>query len=69
MQELLRTAGGAHMKSEDHQKFVMEHKNAKLVKPEDPGYVIAALALRASPSLTGQFVTWNGDECKEYRRQ
>lgn len=57
------------MKPEDHQKFVMEHKNAKLVKPEDPGYVIAALALRASPSLTGQFVTWNGDECKEYRRQ
>lgn len=69
MQALLREAGEAHMAPDDYQKFVSEHKNAQLVKPEDPGYVIASMALKASPSLSGQFVSWNSEECKDYDRK
>ncbi|TDL29567.1 short-chain dehydrogenase [Rickenella mellea] len=67
MQALLRSEGSAHMSEADYQRFVAAHAEGKLVNPEDPGYVIAALSLQASNELSGQFVTWNADECKGYR--
>lgn len=69
MQGLLRSAGKPHMKLDDYQKYATEHENGKLIKPEDPGYVIAALAIRASSTLSGQFVIWDGEECTDYRKQ
>ncbi|KAF8165276.1 hypothetical protein B0H34DRAFT_780231 [Crassisporium funariophilum] len=68
MQRTLRTIGGAHMNDHEHKFFVQAHTEGKLVKPEDCGHVIAALSLQASKSLSGQFVSWDSEECKAYRK-
>jgi len=49
------------------QNFVLAYANGKLVKPEDCGHVIAALSLKAPKTLSGQFVSWDSEECREFR--
>jgi len=68
MQVLVRSNGAASMDETDHQAFVRAYAEGKLVKPEDCGHVIAALSLRASKHLSGQFVSWDSDDCKAYRK-
>ncbi|KAJ7228589.1 hypothetical protein GGX14DRAFT_613726 [Mycena pura] len=68
MQAALRQTGVAHMSPEDYQMFVSAYTNGKLLNAEDPGYVIASLALTAAKSMSGQFVSWDSPECKAYRR-
>ncbi|KAH8830508.1 hypothetical protein DL96DRAFT_1593221 [Flagelloscypha sp. PMI_526] len=58
---------GVEMKKEEHQGFIKLFEEGKLLKPEAPGYVLAALAISASPSLSGEFVSWDAEECKPYR--
>jgi hypothetical protein len=67
MQGLIRSDGSGHMSAEDHSKFVKLHSDGGLLPPEYPGHVIAALSVRASVSLTGQFVSWDEEKLKEYR--
>ena len=50
-----------------HQVFVKAHSEGKLVKPEDAGHVIAALALQADKGFSGQFVSWDSEECSRFR--
>ncbi|TFK55951.1 short-chain dehydrogenase [Heliocybe sulcata] len=69
MQEALRSEGRAHMKEQDHTRFTEAYSSGKLVKPEDSGHVIAALALKADKSLSGQFVSWDSDLCAAYRKK
>ncbi|KAJ7129586.1 short-chain dehydrogenase [Mycena epipterygia] len=70
MQTMLRAQGGAAMKAENHQMFVDKHAQGGLLKPEDPGYVIASLALNAAKSMSGQFVRWDNEEkCAAYKRK
>ncbi|KAF9534252.1 short-chain dehydrogenase [Crepidotus variabilis] len=69
MQGTLRSTGGAHMNEKEHQFFIQAHLEGKLVKPEDCGHVIAALSVHASRSLSGQFVSWDSEECKPYRNE
>lgn len=40
----------------DAQKFTSAHKDGKLLRPEQPGNVIAKLALDAPHDLSGQFL-------------
>jgi hypothetical protein len=68
MQEAIRQAGTTVMPKALHEIFVRTHAEGKLVKPEDCGHVIAALALRATPQLSGTFVTWDSEECLPYRQ-
>ncbi|GJJ07611.1 hypothetical protein Clacol_001814 [Clathrus columnatus] len=67
MQQSLRQDGGDSMDFEDHQLFVNEFNNGKLVKPDDPGHVIAALSTAASSELNGQFLSWDAKELEKYR--
>lgn len=69
MQAILRDAGVQHMKATDHKDFVDAYNEGALVNPHDVGYVIAALSLRAPLALTGQFVKWDNEECREFRRK
>jgi hypothetical protein len=55
------------MKEEDHQIFKDAHSKGQLIKPEVSGHVIAALALQAHKELSGLFVSWDSEECKEFR--
>ncbi|KAF5387767.1 hypothetical protein D9615_000472 [Tricholomella constricta] len=67
MQSTLRANENSALADKDHDKFVKAYNEGKLVKPEDAGHVIAAMALRAEHALSGQFVSWDSDECKPYR--
>ena len=55
------------MKEKDHERFVQAHADGKLIKPEDCGHVIAALAVSAPKGLSGQFVSWDSAECNNFR--
>lgn len=68
MQETLRSTGALYMKETDLNRFTKAHADGKLVKPEDVGHVIAALSVEAPKSLSGQFVSWDSAECKDFRR-
>ncbi|EAU84850.2 short-chain dehydrogenase [Coprinopsis cinerea okayama7 len=68
MQAKLRLIGTNAMSPEDYEKFIKVHAEGKLVKPEDCGYVIAALALQAPKELSGKFVSWDSDECAPFRK-
>ncbi|KAK2760024.1 hypothetical protein FQN54_002760 [Arachnomyces sp. PD_36] len=43
----------------DASKFTSAHENGKLLKPEQPGHVIAKLALDAPYDLSGKFLSWD----------
>ncbi|KAK4051308.1 hypothetical protein OIO90_004789 [Microbotryomycetes sp. JL221] len=66
MQEAIRSTGGQHMTEKDHARFTGLHAEGKLVPPEQPGAVLAALSLKATKDLTGQFVSWDSDEMQAY---
>lgn len=68
MQSNIRESGGAHMLPSDHDSFVRVKREGSLVKPEDPGHVIAGLAVGGPESLSGEFVSWDDPRCREFRR-
>ncbi|KAI9452087.1 short-chain dehydrogenase [Russula earlei] len=68
MQGEIRERGGVHMAPDVHELFIREKKDGQLVRPEDPGHVIAALAVNGPRSLSGEFVSWDDERCREFRR-
>lgn len=54
MQQQIRELGGSSMKATDHQSFIDEHNEGKLLKPEQPGSVIAKLVAGATTDLSGK---------------
>ena len=69
MQTLLREKGPSVMPPSALKKYTDAHEKGELVDPYDAGHVAAALALRAPRSLSGSFVNWTADECRELRRK
>jgi hypothetical protein len=67
MQSILRSEGGAEMDPRDHKKFKDVHASSELVRPEQAGHVIASLVVSASKALSGNFINWASDECKDHR--
>ncbi|KAF9464480.1 hypothetical protein BDZ94DRAFT_1354388 [Collybia nuda] len=67
MQTQIRQNGASLMTEKDHQIFKDVHSSGKLVKPEDAGHVIAALALQAHKHMSGRFMSWDSEECKEFK--
>ncbi|SNX87693.1 related to dehydrogenase [Melanopsichium pennsylvanicum] len=72
MQTLLRSRGKEAMKESEIERFMTMHKEGKLLKAEQPGFTIAALATKGSRQTPkgkdgkglgaqGAFVTWNED--------
>lgn len=56
------------MTDEQHADFIGFHTNKKLLHPDDPGHVIAALAVAGPNSLSGQFLSWNDNVLEAYRK-
>ncbi|CZR63815.1 related to human corticosteroid 11-beta-dehydrogenase [Phialocephala subalpina] len=55
------------MDAHDAEKFGALHTEGKLLKPEQPGNVMARLALRANKELSGRFLNWNEKDLAEYQ--
>lgn len=55
MQREIREEHAAAMGDEIHKVFVNYHKTGKLLKPDQPGAVIANLVLRGTKQLSGGY--------------
>jgi NAD(P)-dependent dehydrogenase (short-subunit alcohol dehydrogenase family) len=67
MQRDIREKHNGFMDAGDAAKFAELKTSGGLLKPEQPGHVIAKLALDASNELSGQFLNWNAEELKQYQ--
>lgn len=61
MQGLIRAEGAQTMEDERHAYFVDAHEHGDLLPPEKPGRALALLALRADPSWSGEFMSWDDE--------
>lgn len=64
--ELIADAKG-QMSDKDYQRFVDIHAQKKLVPPAYSGHVLAALAVKAEKSLSGQFVNYSDEALSAYQ--
>lgn len=65
MQAQVRSLEGK-MKPEDLAVFINAFKEGKLVDPTECGYVIAGLALKAPKELSGKYVSWDSEDCRDF---
>ena len=56
MQRVVREEHSASMQEKDVAKFLQLHKDGALLRPEQPGHVIAKLALEGPKELSGKFL-------------
>ena len=56
MQRDIREVHSASMQEKDVARFIQEHKEGTLLRPEQPGHVIAKLALDGPRELSGKFL-------------
>ncbi|KAL6231875.1 hypothetical protein BDW75DRAFT_233255 [Aspergillus navahoensis] len=59
MQRELREDHATTLEPQVHSKFTTVHKEGKLLKPEQPGHVMAKLVLDAPKELSGKFLSAN----------
>ena len=62
MQATIRSDGREVMGAEGHDRFIRLHEKGELLDPSVPGAAIAALALHAPTSMSGDFVQWDAPE-------
>jgi NAD(P)-dependent dehydrogenase (short-subunit alcohol dehydrogenase family) len=65
MQVEIVERGGAGMPQDEHQKFVKQKQDGKLIDPALPGRAAAALALHAPKDWSGQTFDWNDPQVQE----
>ncbi|KAK2873956.1 hypothetical protein FQN49_001959 [Arthroderma sp. PD_2] len=67
MQHDLRSQYVTELGPKDSARFITAHEEGKLLKPEQPGTVIAKLILSAPEELSGKFLTWNEEALAKYQ--
>ncbi|PYI09516.1 short-chain dehydrogenase [Aspergillus sclerotiicarbonarius CBS 121057] len=67
MQREIREDLATIMDSQFHSIFTTVHKDGHLLKPEQPGHVIARCVMDAPNSLTGRFFSWNDQALKVFQ--
>ena len=67
MQRDLREKHHSVMDAADAKKFAELKSSGSLLKPEQPGHVMAKLVLDAPKDLSGKFLQWNADELKAFQ--
>ena len=67
MQKDIREKHNHAMDASDAAKFKELKETGGLLKPEQPGHVMARLAVEPPRDLTGKFLTWNAEELKSYQ--
>jgi hypothetical protein len=56
MQQAIREEHSVKMDKKDNEKFARLHEQGELLKPEQPGHVMARLVLSAPRELGGRFL-------------
>ena len=69
MQREIREVHAAHMSEKDREKFSGLKTSGGLLKPEQPGHVIAKLAVGAGKELSGKFLSWNDESLKAFQEE
>ncbi len=67
MQQDIREKHDKAMEANDAKKFAELKSSGSLLRPEQPGHVIAKLVLESPNELSGQFLQWNGEELKAFQ--
>ncbi|KAJ1660297.1 putative secondary metabolism biosynthetic enzyme [Dispira simplex] len=67
MQKAIREKHQHAMDPAQYTKFLSLKASGTIVQPESPGYVLATLALRADPGLTGSVLKWNDEQLADYQ--
>lgn len=67
MQKEIREVHHSTMDEKDREKFLEAKEKGKLLRPEQPGNVIAALAVTAPKELSGKFLSWDDEALKEFQ--
>jgi len=67
MQVSIRDKHNTSMDAKDAAKFKELKETGGLLKPEQPGHVMAKLALDAPKNLNGKFLSWNAEELAAFQ--
>lgn len=69
MQREIREVHHEAMSAKDREKFSGLKKDGGLLRPEQPGHVIAKLAVAGDEikRLSGRFLSWNDDVLKDFQ--
>jgi NAD(P)-dependent dehydrogenase (short-subunit alcohol dehydrogenase family) len=67
MQRDIREKHSSAMDASDAKKFADLKTSGSLLKPEQPGHVMAKLVLDAPKELSGKFLQWNAEELKAFQ--
>ncbi|KAL4919666.1 hypothetical protein BDW62DRAFT_178790 [Aspergillus aurantiobrunneus] len=67
MQRELREDHATTLEPQVHSKFTAVHQEGKLLKPEQPGHVMAKLVLDAPKELSGRFLSWNDQQLEAFQ--
>ena len=67
MQRDIREKHSNAMTASDAKKFAELKSTGSLLKPEQPGHVIAKLALDGPKELSGKFLQWDAEELKAFQ--
>lgn len=67
MQKEIREVHHKTMDEKDREKFLKAKEKGELLRPEQPGNVIARLAVGAPRELSGMFVSWNDEKLKKFQ--
>ncbi|KAI9870384.1 MAG: hypothetical protein M1830_004316 [Pleopsidium flavum] len=67
MQRELREVHHTAMAKDDAENFFSLHRDGRLLKPEQPGDVMAKLVLEAPTELSGKFLSWNDKDLAAFQ--
>lgn len=67
MQKDIREKHNKAMDEADAARFAELKATGGLLKPEQPGHVMAKLVLEAPKELSGKFLSWNAEELKSFQ--
>ncbi|OJJ50280.1 hypothetical protein ASPZODRAFT_128901 [Penicilliopsis zonata CBS 506.65] len=67
MQRELREDHTTNLEPQVLAKFTGVHESGKLLKPEQPGHVIAKLVLDAPSAISGRFLSWNDEVLEAFQ--
>ncbi|KAF2872220.1 hypothetical protein BDV95DRAFT_606777 [Massariosphaeria phaeospora] len=67
MQREIREVHHGAMSAKDADKFMGLKKDGGLLRPEQPGHVIAKLAVEGGKELSGRFLSWNDEALGKFQ--